>query len=366
MQVYNDTDTLKCTVLGTWFYPEYFDSIKNNTVKDPLKRVAEEIHEDLYSFEKILREHGIQVIRPIAPSDVYDPNNKLSPALTVRDTMKVIGSKLYKFSCREYDYELEKVLPNFIDLVDILSCKQSLPSALYSKQHYHILAGSSWPSFEDFCKNNYVVAEDIQNEIELYKESLTYDKLGPPEGPNIILTDKEIIVDHHEYTDYLQKLKPYVNINKTWRHINTQAGHTDGCFSILDNDTILGIGEIIDKCMPEYKNQIRISWDNYQKHIKEFNLHKTQVGGRWWIPGQEQNSSLTNFVEKYLTHLVGYVEETQFDVNLLSLDKKTVFVNTNNPSYLTDNGFSVIPVQWRHRWFVDGGLHCITLDLHRE
>lgn len=366
MQVYNDNDTLKCTVLGTWFYPEYFDSIKNDNIKDPLKRVAEEIHQDLYSFETKLREHGVQVIRPAAPSNVYDPDNPITPALQVRDSMKVIGSNLYKFIHTDYNLELQKVLPNFTDLVDILSYKQNLPSSLYSKQQYNILAGSSWPSFEDFCKNNYVVHKDIQKEIELYKESFTYDKLASPEGPNIILTDKEIIVDHHEYIDYIKRLKPYINIDKTWRHINTHAGHTDGCFSILNSNTILGIGDIIDKCMPEYKNKIRISWNNYQKHISEFKKHKKQVGGRWWIPGQEQNSSLTNFVEQYLTHLVGYVEETQFDVNLLSLDEKTVFVNTNDPSYLTNNGFSIIPIQWRHRWFVDGGLHCITLDLHRE
>lgn len=365
MHIYNDTDKLQCTVLGTWFYPEYFNSIKNDNVKDPLKRVSQEIHEDLDSFEKLLREHGVQVIRPIAPSGVYDPNKKISPALAVRDTMKVIGSNLYKFSCRDYDSELEKVLPNFIDVAPIL-LKESLPNTFYSEQHYHELAGSSWPTFNDFCENNYIVNDNIRNEIESYKESLTYDKMEPPEGPNIIITDKELIVDHNEYIDYIQKLKPHIDVNKTWRHINTHAGHTDGCFSILNSDTILGIGELIDKCMPDYKNQIRISWDNYQKHVKEFKKHKTKVGGRWWIPGQEQNSSLTNFVEQYLTHLVGYVEETQFDVNLLSLDEKTVFVNTNDPTYLTDNGFSIIPVQWRHRWFIDGGLHCITLDLHRE
>ena len=72
--------------------------------------------------------------------------------------------------------------------------------ATVDEQHYNKLAGSNWPTFNDFCENNYIVNDDIRNEIESYKESLSYDTLGPPEGPNTIITDKELIVSMHQET----------------------------------------------------------------------------------------------------------------------------------------------------------------------
>jgi len=369
MNIYNDTDVLGKTVLGTWFYPEYFDSVKDHRIREPLKKIAHETHEDLENFAFQLRTHGVEVLRPNAPTGVFDPNKIINPTLAVRDTMKVIGSALYKISSRgqSYDANLESLLVEYIDLTEILNnANTNLPVAPYSKQDYLAIAGTSWPDFEDFCNNDYTVSPEIFDEIESYRESLTYDNLGPPEAPNIIITDNEIIVDHHEYVDYTSLLAEHIVTTKTWRHINTHAGHTDGCFSILNHDTVLGIGELIEKCLPDYKNKIGLSWDNYQNHIQEFNNHKQHVGGRWWVPGQESNTEFTNFVEQYLDHLVGYVEETQFDVNVLSLDERTVFVCTEDAHCITKHGFDVVPIRWRHRWFHDGGLHCITLDLHRQ
>ena len=67
---------------------------------------------------------------------------------------------------------------------------------------------------------------------------------------------------------------------------------------------------------------------------------------------------------------VGYVEESVFDVNVLVLDEHHVCIS--NPHNETVNTFlkkynmEPVYVPWRHRFFWDGGLHCITLDLVRE
>ena len=67
--------------------------------------------------------------------------------------------------------------------------RQSLPElwALFKikKQHYNKLAGDSWPTFNDYCENSYIANEDIRNEIESYKESLSYEQLVPPEELSI-------------------------------------------------------------------------------------------------------------------------------------------------------------------------------------
>ena len=372
MHVYCDTDPLQQVMLGTWFLPEYFDSVKNARIREPLKQIAHETHEDLENFAFQLRLHGVEVYRPVTPTGLFDSENIVRPVINVRDTMRIIGTTMYKFVSRspEYGTALESCIGSFVDLTDILAKANQDAKLLpkYSKEKYELLCGSDWPIFEDYCANTYTIDNSIQTEIDSYKTSIEYESLNTPEAPCIFVTDQEIIVDHHEYVNFTQVLSEHIKTDKIWRSINTHAGHTDGCFNLINPTTIIGIGELIDRCVPEYRNQIRVTWDNFQGHVKEFNEHKKRVNGRWWIPGQENNDELTTFIEHYLGHLVGHVEETQFDLNVLCLDHNTTFVTGNSKDIrkLKDYNIDAIPIQWRHRWFHDGGLHCITLDLLRR
>ena len=108
------------------------------------------------------------------------------------------------------------------------------------------------------------------------------------------------------------------------------------------------------------------SWDK----VSEFSKLKRKNKGKWWLAGEEDNDEFTNFVETWLQDWVGYVEETVFDVNVLVLDEHHVCVsNPNNGqvnTFLKNHNMEPVYVPWRHRYFWDGGLHCITLDLYRE
>jgi hypothetical protein len=88
------------------------------------------------------------------------------------------------------------------------------------------------------------------------------------------------------------------------------------------------------------------------------------------VPGEEDNDEFTNFVETWLQEWVGYVEETVFDVNVLVLDQHHVCVSQPDNeivnTFLRKHKMEPVYVPWRHRYFWDGGLHCITLDLQRE
>ncbi|MFI5979047.1 glycine amidinotransferase [Streptomyces sp. NPDC051452] len=56
------------------------------------------------------------------------------------------------------------------------------------------------------------------------------------------------------------------------------------------------------------------------------------------------------------------------DINVLSLDEERVLVNADCPGLiktLENAGFTVIPLQHRHRRLFGGGAHCFTLDTHR-
>ena len=107
------------------------------------------------------------------------------------------------------------------------------------------------------------------------------------------------------------------------------------------------------------------SWDNVRPFLKLKNQNK----GKWWIPGFEHDQDVVNVVEQWLGHWTGYVEETVFDVNMLVVDPKNVLVfNYNKQVFNALERYGITPhiVPFRHRYFWDGGIHCLTSDLHRE
>ena len=91
--------------------------------------------------------------------------------------------------------------------------------------------------------------------------------------------------------------------------------------------------------------------------------------GRWWIKNEENNAVLAKFIDKWLSEWVGYVAESVFDVNMLSIDENTVICNNYNKSvfeFLKKHKVEPVIFNFRHRFFWDGGVHCITQDLYRE
>ncbi len=58
MNLYKKNNTygeLKSTVIGSYYYPDYFKYIKNSSVREPLMKIAEEINQDLDQFENFLK-----------------------------------------------------------------------------------------------------------------------------------------------------------------------------------------------------------------------------------------------------------------------------------------------------------------------
>jgi len=107
------------------------------------------------------------------------------------------------------------------------------------------------------------------------------------------------------------------------------------------------------------------SWDA----IPQWRQFKHSNRTRWWVPEDLNNPHFTDFVDTWLTQWVGMVAETVFDVNMLQIDSKRILVNNFNPElfqWLHQHGIEPIVVPFRHRFFWDGGLHCITNDLFRE
>ena len=96
---------------------------------------------------------------------------------------------------------------------------------------------------------------------------------------------------------------------------------------------------------------------------------KEKNQGRWFVKGEEDNDDLVEFVDKWMSHWVTYVEETVFDINMLVIDENNVVCNGYNEKVFDAfERHNVTPhiINFRHRYFWDGGLHCITSDISRS
>ena len=113
------------------------------------------------------------------------------------------------------------------------------------------------------------------------------------------------------------------------------------------------------------KATIESGWNK----VRPFYNMKSKNQGRWWIKGEEDNEDLIDYIHTWLDHWVTYVEETVFDVNVLPIDEQNCIVNGYNKKVFDAfdrHGVTPHIINFRHRYFWDGGLHCITSDIHRE
>lgn len=317
---------LKTVMLGNLFLPEFFDSVKNDKIKSALKQITEETHENLANYEAVLKSFGCQVIRPYldpkSSIEDYAYHNKVQrvprPPLQPRDAHVVIGNQMY-YGVGDHpalNKAVKRYNSNVVDLPG-LNCEA--------------------PNFT-------LVGKDL------------YADLGSSR------LDRSKITTEHLET--IKKINPEIRVNQL-----TVGGHTDGCFHTLKKGAILSLHDI-----QRYENTFP-GWDvcylpNQSWHLVEgFTKMKAVVGGKWWVPGQEDNKDFIFFVETWLEDWVGYCEESVFDVNVLMLDEHNVCVSNYNKEafdFFKKHKIEPTIVPWKHRYFWDGGLHCITLDLYRE
>ena len=146
-------------------------------------------------------------------------------------------------------------------------------------------------------------------------------------------------------------------------------GHGDGAMHPVKEGLIIALRheEIYENFYPDWE-VVSLPGESWTK-MKPFIKMKQKNKGRWWIKGEEDNDDLIDYIDMWLDHWVTYVEESVFDVNVLPIDEKNCIVNGYNKKIFDAferHGVTPHVINFRHRYFWDGGLHCITSDLHRE
>jgi hypothetical protein len=389
---YNVDGRLRAVVLGSFFSPAHFEFINDVVIRDSLQKVAAEINHDLDCFQQVLKSHGVVVLRPtLMPvrefQDFFESHGHFpSPPLEPRNNHAVLRDQCYRFSMDDSSVVqcLESYNNNIVDLTPANSqmfthsMEQNLSSydpttdTWYRRQKYHSLAGPDWPKFEDYIKGDRSTIPFIQQELAEFQSDFVYDtkELRPIQAPNFMVLGNRLIIDCNEYCDYAAWSREHIPGFEVYDTINTTAGHTDGCFVIVGKKTIVGIDPLIDYHIhfPDYK-VVKIPPKNYQNILHNFQQSKNNKMRAWFIPGEHHNKSLQEYIDKYFEKYTGFSPETVFDVNVLALDQNNVCVINDAAEVTTllqQRGINCINVPWRHRWFIDCGLHCLTLDLHRD
>ena len=313
---------LKHCWLGSGFKTEWFQDLpiyKNNKILDPLKRIAEETEEDYQTLEKILKDFGVKTYRSFLNIEKFKSLKNISrPPFAPRDHFGVIGEKLY---------------------------------ACY---------GSGVPGYADVLKQI--------NKNNLYiniKEQTINTACICRVGKDLFWDMPEANIDKTT----IEKFKTIWTKEGFRVHTSNRGYHSDGCFCVVKPGCIVSLNEIQD-----YKTEFP-NWDvlylpdqSWSK-VSPFLDMKRKVGGRWWLQGEEHNNQLIEFVNTWLNDWVGYVEETVFDVNMLSIDENIIICNNYNKDvfeHFKKHKVEPIIFNFRHRYFWDGGIHCITQDLYRE
>ena len=319
---------LKHCMVGKGFEAKWFDNLfQNKKISDPFKRIADETEEDYLKLIDILKSAGVKVYRP--DPIPFDSLEKIGrPPVAPRDHFATIGTTFY--ACQKtngYGSILKKIKKENLHL-------RNLPfgNAINTAQISRVGKDLFWDSvfYPRYSKTK---AEGISDSFNEKK----YKELWESEGFRV--------------------------------HTSHRGYHNDGSFCIVKPGLIVSLF-VVQNYTKEFPNwDVLYLPDQSWNKISPFRKIQEKVKGRWWLKGEEDNNQLIEFVNSWLNDWVGYVEETVFDVNMLSLDENTIICNNYNKevfAYFKKHKVEPILFNFRHRYFWDDGVHCITQDFYRE
>ena len=432
VSVYQCFDPLKVCVVGRTYPPEFYSGIKNVKVRSAMERLAIETEEDYQKLIKKLEEFGVEVLRLDVSDNVddYKDHNGVvtaQPPMTPRDFSAQVGKTFYMPSPKYGEnFDVESLYFGMLsDGGEMNSSRTSKNKWQKSKEQQH-REGVLAQYFEDLLQpgrplsqqaalDSFKNREDVLNSPLKFLQGIDREELEKliiaaetntigsndkfPSRKNVYAwtsvknwlekNNVPIVYDQYiaaasmwrlgkdlffNYVNLINKLNEESFLKK-WRklfpdfrvHGIDSPGHGDGVMHPVKEGLILAIRN--EEWYKKYYPDWEIVTVKDRKRIKPFLDMKDKNRGRWWIPGEEDNQDLIDYIHTWLDHWVTYAEETVFDLNVLPIDEKNCIVNGYNKTIFDAferHGITPHVVNFRHRWFWDGGLHCITSDIHRE
>jgi glycine amidinotransferase len=363
--VYQHWDPLKVCVVGRSYPPEFYSWIAIPHVRSLFEKIAIETEEDYQTLIKKLESFGVEVLRPDLPSVTSIDGTFVPPPMTPRDYTIMVGETFYNnynsYNFGHFYYNIRQ--PGWPDcnhpddLNQLPYPQNQICKAQYKK---YKLETKTKDSYDKIFSHISQQGNTVKN--------LFYTNLN---GAVVSRIGQDLYFGTESYDQDPSEIEKYTKTEfPNYRnHIVNTGGHSDGTYCPVCPGLIISLKDV-----PTYADTfpgwevVYLPGQSWTKVAPFLDL-KHKNNGKWWIPGFEQDQAVVDVVEQWLRHWTGYVEETVFDVNMLIIDPKNVMVfNYNKQVFDALDRYGITPhvVPFRHRYFWDGGIHCITSDLHRE
>lgn len=315
---------LKKICVGNTYDPKFYEPVKNLQVRDALQRIASETVEDYKNLINTLTELGVEV------SQV-----KIDNDLTIMDYVNSQGEINYSQS---QSFTL-------------------IPRPPMQPRDSVLIVG------------NQVVQTNPESKwfTDLYPEYPTLSSLENFDAPLVTVLGDTLIADcrdHPHLAKFLSQTFPSHKVVPVMI-----GGHNDAVFSVVAPGVIVSTYHHTNYTDTFPGWEVKFIDNQSWNAIPSWRKFKHSNIDRWWVPEDNCNPEFSNFVDTWLGNWVGFVAETVFDVNMLQINQHCVLVNNYNDElfrFLEKHKIEPIIVPFRHRFFWDGGLHCITNDLYRE
>jgi hypothetical protein len=373
--VYQHWDPLKVCMVGKTYPPEFYSWISDPTTRNRFERLSYETEEDYQVLIKLLQKFDVEIVRPEFPTDLnelYIDGKWVQPPTAPRDYFIMIQDRFW----------IPQV-PNHSHAWSVFYRRHKLgwwPDYVRPNDFYE-----AWPEYaqdfkEKFAKFCQVDQQHLDAKLKLY--SKIFDQIRD-QGNEVVCTDLDFIngcfvsrigddlyFATQTYYDNKQAILEQVNelFPDTRNHVVNSGGHGDAVYCPVTPGLIISLNDV-----PTYADTFP-GWEvvflppsNYA-HMREFEFSMKRNKGRWFMPGFEQDNNLIKMVDHYFDEWVGQVSETVFDVNILIVDHKNIVVSTHNDQVeqaCARHGITVHVSPFRHKYFWDCGVHCVTNDLNR-
>jgi len=376
MQVYQHWDPLKTCIVGRTYPPEFYSWIKDVETRTRFETLAQETEEDYQNLILLLSSRfGVNIVRPEFPDDMqslYINGKWVQPPTAPRDYFLMIHDKFWIPTVPNashawsvfYRQNKESWWPEFVRPRDFYDSLPEFRSVVEKR-------------FAEFCA---VDQQHLDAKLSFYTHIVDQIKTS---GTEICNTELDFIngcfvsrIGHdlyfatQTYHDDRAALLQQVNqlFPDTRNRVVNAGGHGDAVYCPVTPGLIISLNDVptYADTFPDWE-VVYLPPSNYA-HMREFEWSMKRNKGRWFMPGFEQDNNLIHMVDHYFDEWVGEVHETVFDVNILVVDPKNIVVSAHNDIVeraCARYGITVHVSPFRHKYFWDCGIHCVTNDLDR-
>ena len=340
-------DRLKTCVVGSVYPPEHFSWVVDPNIRSGLEQLVQETEEDLQKLIKFLESFDVKVVRPLLPEE---GNHFDKPVVAPRDHMAMIGDRFFIDNRGR-----ERQMAPIVNLVREQGNEIIFDQQINSAEVIRLGKDLYWSDPDDF-----LLIHDVYR-----KEGVDLDYDQGRKMESIIKQSKAKIFRKNRQKKLAELFKDYRN------HFMGTEGHIDGILVAIKEGLMLVKEEyetpyigLANEYFPDWE-KINLSFLDDEGSIKQ---KLVMAGKKWWIPGKETHAGFSNFIDDYLNHWITDVSETRFSANTLMIDPYNA-VCVGFPDKVLDAyaryGITPHVIDFRHRYFWDGGIHCITADLDR-